>query len=330
MRLLVLGGTLFLGRHLVDAALGRGHEVTLFNRGQTNPDLFSEAEKLRGDRGSDLSALEGRRWDAAIDVHGRMPRVVRAAAELLAGAVDHFTFVSSISAYGEVFPPGLDESFPTAEFAEGTDEDDPANYGPCKAECERIVERLFPESSFVPRPGLIVGPHDPTDRFTYWPRRVAAGGDVLAPGDPGRPVQIVDGRDLAEWIVRMIEAGATGAYNATGPEYPLTMGRMLEACRTTTRSDAELVWVSDEFLLAEDVGQWMELPLWLAEPDTEGLLAVDVSKALDSGLSSRSLAETVRDTLAWEAERPADERSSGVGLTPQREAELLERWHSRA
>ena len=329
MRLLVLGGTLFLGRHVVEVALARGHQVTLFNRGQTNPDLFREAEKLRGDRESNLSALEGRRWDAAIDVHGRMPRVVRPAAELLAGSIDHYTFVSSISAYGDVFPVGLDESLPTADFAEGTDEDDLANYGACKAECERIVERLFLERSFIPRPGLIVGPHDPTDRFTYWPRRVAAGGEVLAPGDPGRRVQIVDGRDLAEWIVRMIEAGATGAYNTTGPEYPLTMGRMLEACRATARSDAELVWVADEFLLAEDVGQWMELPLWLAEPDAEGLLAVDVSKAVDSGLSFRPLEETIRDTLAWDAERPIDERPGGVGLAPAREAELLERWRAR-
>jgi 2'-hydroxyisoflavone reductase len=325
MNLLVLGGTLFLGRHLVDAALARGHEVTLFNRGQTNADLFPEVEKLRGDRESDLSALEGRRWDAAIDVHGRMTRVVRPAAELLAGAVDHYTFVSTISAYGEIFPVGMDESFPTAEFAPGMDEDDLANYGPCKAECERIVERVFADRSFIPRPGLIVGPHDPTDRFTYWPRRVAAGGEVLAPGDPGRPVQIVDGRDLAEWIVRMIEAGATGAYNATGPEYPLTMGRMLEACRAAAGSNAELVWVSDEFLLDEEVGQWMELPLWLAEPDTEGLLAVDVSRAVDSGLSFRALEDTVRDTLAW---RGDGELSESVGLSPERESELLAKWRA--
>jgi 2'-hydroxyisoflavone reductase len=327
MNLLVLGGTLFLGRHLVEAALARGHEVTLFNRGRTNPDLFPEAERLRGDRDSDLSALEGRSWDAAIDVHGRMPRVVRPVAELLAAAVTHFTFVSSISAYGEVFPVGLDESFPTADFAEGTDEDDLANYGPCKAECERIVERVFAGRAFVPRPGLIVGPHDPTDRFTYWPRRVAAGGRVLAPGDPGRQVQIVDARDLADWIVRMVEARATGAHNATGPEYPLTMERMLEACRATAGSDAELVWVGDEFLLAEEVGQWMELPLWLADPDVEGLLSVDVSRAVDSGLSFRPLEETIRDTLGWDCERPESERADEVGLSPAREAELLERWN---
>lgn len=330
MNLLVLGGTLFLGRHLVETALARGHTVTLFNRGQTNPELFPEAEKLRGDRESDLSALEGRRWDAAVDVAGRKPSVVRRSAELLADAVEHYTFVSSISAYGEEFPVGLDESLPTAPFAPGTDEDDLENYGPCKAECERIVERLFEERSFVPRPGLIVGPLDPTDRFTYWPRRVALGGEVLAPGDPGRRVQVVDGRDLADWIVQMVEAGATGPYNATGPEYPLTMGRMLEACRAASGSDAELVWVPDPFLLEEDVGQWMELPLWLAEPGLEGMLAVDVSQALDSGLSFRPLGETIRDTLAWDAERGTDERQSDVGLTPQREAELLERWRERA
>jgi 2'-hydroxyisoflavone reductase len=327
MKLLVLGGTLFLGRHLVDSALARGHEVTLFNRGQTNPELFPEVEKLRGDRESDLSALEGPRWDAAVDVHGRMPRVVRPVAELLAGAVDHFTFVSSISAYGDVPEPGLDESAPTAEFAPGTDEDDLANYGPCKAECERIAERLFSGRAFVPRPGLIVGPHDPTDRFTYWPRRVAAGGEVLAPGDPGRQVQIVDGRDLADWIVRMVEAGATGAYNATGPEYPLTMGRMLEACRAATGSGAELVWVGEELLLAEEVGEWMELPLWLADPEVAGLLSVDVARAIDSGLSFRPLADTVRDTLAW---RGDGELNAGIGLSPEREAELLAKWRGRA
>ena len=325
MKLLVLGGTLFLGRHLVDAALARGHEVTLFNLGQTNPDRFPEAEKLRGDRESDLSALEGRRWDAAIDVHGRMPRVVRRVAELLANAVDHFTFVSSISAYGEEFPVGMDESFPTAEYADGTDEDDLANYGPCKAECERIALAAFPDRALVPRPGLIVGPHDPTDRFTYWPRRVAAGGQVLAPGDPERQVQIVDGRDLGDWIVRMVEARATGAYNATGPE-ALTMRGMLETCRAVSGSDAEFVWVPDDFLLTEEVGQWMELPHWLADPETEGLLRVDISKAVESGLSFRPLEETVRDTLAW---RGDGELSGAVGLQPEREAELLEKWRER-
>jgi 2'-hydroxyisoflavone reductase len=329
LRLLVLGGTLFLGRHLVAAALEQGHAVTLFNRGRTNAELFPEAEKLRGDREGDLSALEGRTWDAAIDVHGRKPTPVRAAAELLADSVDHYTFVSSISVYEEPLPVGLDESFPTKEFPAGTDEDDIENYGKSKAECERIVEALLERRAFIPRPGLIVGPHDPTDRFTYWPRRIARGGDVLAPGDPGRRVQVIDGRDLAGWIVSMVELGAAGAYNATGPDYPLTMGRMLESCRSASGSDADLVWTGDEFLLGEEVGGWMELPLWLGDPELEGLLAVEVSKALDSGLSFRPLAETVRDTLAWDAERD-EARAEGVGLPPEREVELLARWAARA
>jgi 2'-hydroxyisoflavone reductase len=327
VKLLVLGGTLFLGRHLVDSALARGHEVTLFNRGRTNAELFPDVEKLRGDRDSDLSALEGRRWDAAIDVHGRMPRVVRSVAELLADSVGHFTFVSSISAYGDVPELGLDESAPTAEFPEGTDEDDLANYGPSKAECERIAEQVFAGRAFVPRPGLIVGPHDPTDRFTYWPWRIALGGEVLAPGDPGRQVQIVDVRDLADWIVRMVEGRATGEYNATGPDYRLTMGAMLERCRAATRNDAELVWVPDDFLLAEEVGQWMELPLWLADADVAGLLSVDVSKAVKSGLSFRPLEETVRDTLAWRGDSALN---GNVGLSREREAELLARWKRRS
>ena len=293
MRLLVLGGTLFLGRHIVETALARGHEVTTFNRGRTNPDLFPEVEKLHGDRESDLSELAGRTWDAAIDVHGRMPGVVR----------------------------------PAAEVSEVMDERDLANYGPCKAECERIVLSAFDGRAFVPRPGLIVGPHDPTDRFTYWPVRVAAGGEVLAPGDPDRPVQIVDGRDLADWIVRMVETRATGPYNATGPAAPLTMGAMLEACRSAADTDAELVWVPDEFLLAEGVGQWMELPLWLAEPDLAGMLAVDVSRATESGLSFRPVEDTVRDTLAWRGDGPLDE---GVGLSSEREAELLRRWRAQS
>jgi 2'-hydroxyisoflavone reductase len=327
VRLLVLGGTLFLGRHLVTEARAAGHEVTLFNRGRTNPELFPEVEKLRGDRESDLSALEGRSWDAAIDVHGRMPRVVRPVAELLAGAVEHFTFVSSISVYEEPLPPGLDESFPTKEFPAGTDEDDLGNYGKSKAECERIVGQVFGRRAFVPRPGLIVGPHDPTDRFTYWPRRVAAGGDVLAPGDPGRHVQIVDTRDLAAWIVRMVETGATGAHNATGPVPPLTMGRLLETCLAVAGNDAKLVWVDDEFLLAEEVGEWMELPLWIVDAEVGELLDVDVSRAVESGLSFRPLEETVRDTLAWRGDGAL---SNDVGLSRERESELLERWRGRA
>jgi 2'-hydroxyisoflavone reductase len=329
MELLVLGGTLFLGRHLVAAALARGHQVTLFNRGETNADLFPEAEKLRGDRDGDLSALEGRTWDAAVDVPGRVPRIVRASAEALADSVEHFTFVSSISVYADFKQPGIDEDYPTRPLEEGASEDDMETYGPRKAECERIVQEVFPGRSLVVRPGLIIGPHDPTDRFTYWPRRIAAGGDVLAPGDPGRQVQVIDARDLVEWLLDMIELRVTGVFNATGPEYPLTMGRLLRECRAASRSDAGITWVEDRFLVDAGVGEWMELPLWLADPEWAGMLETDVSRALDAGLSFRPLRETIRDTLEWDSERDPEARAGDVGLAPKRERELLESWRAR-
>jgi 2'-hydroxyisoflavone reductase len=330
VKLLVLGGTLFLGRHIVVAALARGHEVTLFNRGETNPELFSELERLRGDRATgDYAALRGRSWDAAIDVHGRAPTPVRSAAETLAHAVDRYAFVSSISVYADFSRP-VEEGAATRKLAPDADEYDLENYGAAKAECERIVGRLFGDRALVVRPGLIVGPHDPTDRFTWWPRRIARGGDVLAPGDPGRLVQVIDGRDLAAWLVEMVDLGAGGTYNATGPDYPLTMGRMLDDCKRAAPSDARLVWVSDEFLTGQGVGEWMELPLWLAGPEWAGMLAADVSRALDAGLAFRPLTETIRDTLDWDATRADADRATNVGLAPEREAELLELWAARA
>jgi len=323
LRLLVLGGTEFLGRHVVGAALARRHEVTLFNRGRTNPELFPEVEKLRGDRDGDLAPLRGREWDAVVDVHARIPRQVAAAAEALAD-VGHYTFVSSISAYRNHARAGMDESTPLHEYDSTIQDDDMETYGPRKAKCERIVAEAFPAGALIVRPGLIVGPHDPTDRFTYWPRRLARGGEVLAPGDPGRQVQLIDARDLAAWLVRMIEGRQTGVFNATGPEYPLTMGRMLQDCAAAAGSDAELVWVPDQFLLERDIGEWMELPLWLADPEWRGMLEVDVSRALDAGLSFRPLAETARDTLEWDASRGAYEPAAG--MAPEREAELLREW----
>lgn len=332
MRLLILGGTVFLGRHLVEAALARGHEVTLFNRGQTNPELFPEVERLVGDRDGDLSALADRGFDAAIDTSGYVPRVVRASAELLAGSVDQYAFVSSISVYAGFSKIGLTEEDEVETLAEES-EDVRAHYGALKALCEREVVDVFGGRALNVRPGLIVGPHDPTDRFTYWVRRLARGGHVLAPGDPERPVQLIDGRDLAEWMITMAEEGAAGVYNATGPDYRLTMGAMLEACRSGTRGAAELVWVGDEFLVEHGVGQWMELPLWVTGSDMAGLLTADISRALAAGLRFRPLTETVRDTHRWDL--TAEGRSpgtramgsaEGVGLAPEREAELLRAW----
>lgn len=321
MKLLILGGTKFLGRHLVEAALARGHEVTLFNRGETSPDLFPEAEKLRGDRDGGLDPLRGQSWDAVVDTSGYVPRVVRASAELLADGVGRYLFVSSISAYAG-FAEGPSEESPLAELEDpATEEVTGEAYGGLKALCERAVRDVYDGRALIVRPGLIVGAHDPTGRFTYWPHRFARGGEVLAPGPPERRVQFVDARDLAGWMLRLLDAGAAGAYNATGTG--VTMGRLLEECCAVSGSDASVVWVPDEFLVEHGVGEWMELPLWIADPAWRGMLAADVSKAIAAGLTFRPLAETIADTLADAAS------GDGVGLAPERERELLEAWRRR-
>jgi 2'-hydroxyisoflavone reductase len=331
MKLLILGGTVFLGRYLVESALERGHDVTLFNRGQHNPDLYPGVEKLRGDRNGDLAALHGRSWDAAIDTCGYVPRVVRASAELLADAVKHYTFISSISVYPQFKQPGIDERAAVGTLEDPTVEEvTDATYGPLKALCEEAAEQAMPGRVLNVRPGLIVGPHDPTDRFTYWLHRVALGGEVLAPGQPGRHIQVIDVRDLAGWIVRMVEAGQSGVYNATGPDYALTIGRLLDVSRDLSGSDARVSWVAEDFLAEQGVGPWIELPLWIPEsdPDAAGFSDVDCRKAIAAGLTFRDLTATIGDTLDWDAARPTD-REWRAGLKREREAELLRAWHSR-
>lgn len=343
MRLLILGGTLFLGRHLVEAALARGHQVTLFNRG-SRPAPWPEVETLQGDRRRDLASLAGSRWDAAIDTSGYTPGPVRAAARLLADRIDLYTFVSTVSVYARPDRDdggAVDESAPvrtvpaerltelealepsTAVTAAGYGND----YGGLKALCEEAATEAMAGRTLIVRPGLIVGPHDSTDRFTYWPGRIARGGEVLAPGHPGRPRQIIDVRDLAEWIVRQIEISATGTFNAAGPRDELTLGQILEECRAATGSDARFTWVSDDFLLAAGVTPWSEIPLWLpAGTEPPALVRADCRQALAAGLTFRPLAVTVRDTLAWDLARPPGERHAG--LAPEREAELLRSWHA--
>lgn len=328
MRILIFGGTNFLGRHTA-AALERGHEVTLFHRGQTNPGLFPDAEEILGDREHDLALLAGREWDAVIDVPGYVPRIVRASAQALAGHVKHYAFISTISVYDSIPEPGMDESAPVGQLPEPS-EDVQKYYGQLKALCEDEVRAAFPDAALVIRPGLIVGPFDPTDRFSYWPIRISDGGEVLAPGDPDRQVQVIDARDLANWTVDCVERGTTGTFNATGPATRLTMREMLEACREGTASDATFTWVDESFLEAEGVGPWMEVPLWLpaSDTDTRGMLAVSIDRAVNAGLTFRPLAETARDTLAWHRSRPAGTQLK-AGLQPERERELLEKWQAR-
>jgi 2'-hydroxyisoflavone reductase len=290
MRLLVLGGTKFLGRHAVAHALEQGHDVTTFTRGRTNPDLFPEAEHLTGDRDGRLDALHGRSWDGVIDTSGYVPDVVRQSAELLRDAVARYVFVSTISVYGD----------PEEE------------YGANKLACERVVEEVYGDRSTRVRAGLIVGPYDPTDRFTYWPRRLAAGGDVLAPGDPAQPVQLVDARDLAAWLVQLGLHGPGGTFDATSPA--TTFGDVLERLR----GGANLVWTDGQRVLDAGVEPWMELPLWLPE-DGWPLMERDVSEAVAAGLTFRPLEETARDTYEWDRAQPGDRPT----LKREKEAEIL-------
>jgi 2'-hydroxyisoflavone reductase len=315
-RILVLGGTRFLGRAFVDAALARGHAVTLFNRGETNPDLFPDVEKLRGDRERDLSVLDGGSWDAVVDVAAYFPRVVELSVARLRAAVGRYVFVSSISVYADQSVPPHED----AEVAALTDPEDASDdsYGARKAACERIVRDEFGTRATIVRPGLIVGPHDPTDRFSYWPKRIARGGRVLAPGDPNDPLQFVDVRDLAAFVLRLVEDDRGGTFNATGKV--ISFGELLRACREVTRADAELVWVPSTRLLEAGLDPWMGVPLWIGAPGWEAANRVSIDRALDAGLTFRPLEETIAAALA-------DETPPRLvtALPAEREAELLRR-----
>ncbi|MFZ4661360.1 MAG: NAD-dependent epimerase/dehydratase family protein [Caldilineaceae bacterium] len=326
MQLLILGGTVFVGRHLVEVALARGHTVTLFNRGQHNPELFPTVEKLRGDRGVDLSALAGRRWDAVIDTCGYFPRAVQMAASQLASQVDHYTFISTISVYPDYSKAGLDETAAVGTLADPTVEEVTGEtYGPLKALCEAAAEAAMPGRVLTIRPGLIVGPNDPTDRFTYWPVRMTHGGETLAPGEPTQQVQFIDVRDLAEWTISMVESKQIGIYNATGPAYPLPMQHFLRECQQVAATDAQLTWVNEAFLVEKEVGAFVELPLWVPAA-AAGLEQINCQKAIQAGLQFRPLATTVRDTIDWHQSR-SEPHQWRAGLTPEREAELLKQWH---
>lgn len=322
MNLLIIGGTVFLGRHLVEYALAGGHELTLFNRGRSNPYLYPDVEQIRGERGDDLGLLAGRRWDAVIDTCGYVPRIVQASASVLRDAVERYVFVSSLSALANADTPNLDEEAPVETLEDpGVEEVTGPTYGGLKALCEQAVEAELPGRTLNIRPGLIVGPHDPSDRFTYWPMRVARGGEILAPGDPQDPVQLIDARDLASFILLTIERSLAGIYHATGLIPPLTMGELLETCRVETGAEARFVWLNNEFLLEREVAPYTEMPLWVA--GSPGFNAFNIEKAAAAGLRTRGLGETARDTLAW---RQGNDAALRAGLAPEREAELLKAW----
>ncbi len=321
MKLLIIGGTGFLGRHLVEAALQRGHELTLFNRGQSGPTLFPSVEQLHGNRDGGLTVLQGHRWDAVIDTCGYVPRIVSASAQAVANRTEHYTFISSISVYADFSKVGIDEHAPVATLADAHEEEvTNETYGALKALSEQAAERALSGRTLIIRPGLIVGPGDFTDRFTYWPYRVAQGGEMLAPGNPEQQTQFIDVRDLAAWTIHMVEERKTGTYNATGPDYALTMGHFLDECKSTTGSDTRFVWVNDAFLTEHKV----DLPLYAPE-EYVGARAVNCSKATSEGLTFRPVADTVRDTLAWKGK----DAELKVGLKPEQEQQLLQAWQKQ-
>src|SRR5438876_8962294 len=334
LRILILGGTGFTGPFQVRYALSRGHKVTVFNRGKTHPgELPQEAEQLIGDRNGQLDALKGRQWDVVIDNPTTLPVWVRDAAQILKGNVDRYVFISTISVYSDTSKP-VDQNSPLAEYR-GTDpmKETMKNvvdskfqlYGPLKALSEKEAEKWFPGKTLIIRPGLIVGPRDETDRFTYWPVRIDRGGEVLAPGTPADPVQFIDARDLAEWTIRMVENRETGIYNATGPAKPLGIGGMLDGIKDALKSNAKFMWVTEDFLTQQKVQPWSDMPVWTGRES--GLSRAKIDRALSKGLTFRPLAETARDTLAWFKSLPQDRQAHPkAGLSPEREAEGLAAW----
>jgi 2'-hydroxyisoflavone reductase len=337
LRILILGGTGFTGPHQVRYALSRGHQITLFNRGKQPHEWPGAVEELIGDRNTgDLKALEGREWDVCIDNPTTLPFWVRDAGHVLHGKVKHYIFISTISVYADNLKPA-DESAPLtnypgkdamAETMESFRAKLGELYGPLKALSEKEAEKQFPGKTTIIRPGLIVGPGDETDRFSYWPVRLNRGGEVLAPGDGSDPVQIIDARDLAEWTIRMAESRVMGAFNATGPEHALLMKEMLTSIAAAIHADPKLVWVSTDFLESQKVEAWSDMPVWVpARGDSAGFAKRSIARALAAGLTFRSLGTTAADTLAWYKQQPAERQAKlRSGLTPAREEEVLSKW----
>lgn len=335
MKLLIIGGTGFLGRYLVDSALKHGHSVTVFNRGRNNNVVGPEVEKLVGDRKNNLDLLKGRQWDAAIDTCGMAPWDVKMSANILADNIEHYTFISSISVYSKLDKPGVDENTEVSTLSEKEMEemksDSTGNtlykyYGAAKYLCEEEAEGAMPGRVLNVRPGLLVGAHDRTDRFTYWIRRIAMGGEVMCPGNPEAPVQFIDTADIAEWIIRACEKRVVGVFNATGPKDTLTMGCLLENIKKVSKSDAVLKWVSEEFLFDNNVKYWSDMPLWIPDRiNSPGFLGADINKALNEGLEFRPLSQTIQSTLDWDRTRDKSIKLN-AGITLEREEELLKLW----
>ncbi|MFN0179538.1 MAG: epimerase [Gemmatimonadales bacterium] len=335
MKILFLGGTGFIGPFQVEAALARGHKVTLFNRGKSDPKMFPQAEKLEGDRDGKLDALRGKTWDAVIDNSGYVPRHVRDSAQLLKGKVGQYLFISTVGTYKAFYDgswpkEGVDESAPPMPLAEPGSEDSGKFYGPLKVLCEQEVTKAFPNAATLVRPGLIVGPRDPTDRFTYYPVRVDRGGEVLAPGTPNDPALYIDARDLGDWCIHLVEQKITGPFNALGPLKHFSIGELLYGCRAVTSTPVSFTWVDGEFV-TKQMPNPMGLIPWL---DPKGPLFGGShfrrDRAFAAGLKFRPFADTARDTLTWFKTLPAERQAKLTGgLQPEQEAKILAAWKNR-
>lgn len=331
LRILILGGTGFIGPHFVRTLRDRGHVLTLFNRGKRNPGLFPDVETLIGDRNGPIDALRNRDWDVVIDDSGYLPKQVRLTTQLLEGRVPYYLFISSISAYADFKSTSIDENYPLAKLANPDSENIAEDYGALKAACEQIVIDAYGKHSAIVRPTYIVGPGDHTDRFTYWPVRVSRGGEMLAPGSAGDPVQFIDVRDLADFVRVCVEARVAGRYNACNPPRSVTMGELLDTSKRISGADTTFVWVSPEFLDAQKLLDSNEIPIWApAHGDWAGFSQVSCARAVARGLRFRDLSTTVTDTLTWHAQRPAEQQHLRAGLAPQREAELLKLWKAQS
>lgn len=330
MDILIIGGTRFVGRALTEIGLARGHNITLFHRGQSNPDIFPEVERILGDRDTDLANLGERQWDVVIDTCGYIPRHVRASAEYLKDKVKRYVFISTISVYAETTEVGLDENAELATLEdETTEEITGGTYGGLKVLCEQAAEEIMPGRVIQIRPGLIVGPHDTTNRFTYWPIRIRKGGDTLVPGDGSMPCQFVDVRDLAEFTIKCIEDDSVGIFSVTGPDNPLTLQQVIETAKSVTDSDANFIYVDEAWLQEKEVGPWMEMPLWIPDDSGKAMMQVSIQRALNAGLTIRPLEETIRDTLAWYDDIKGDEKEWPAGMKPEKEAELLAEYQAK-
>ena len=325
MRILIIGGTIFLGRALVGAARMRGHELTLFNRGLSQPGAFPDIETIIGDRDADLDRLRGRRWDAVIDTCGYLPRQLERSAADLRHAADHYIFISTLSVYPVAGAPNRDESAPVLEMSgDMAEEVTGETYGPLKAGCETALLHAFPSSALIIRAGLIVGPHDPTNRFTYWATRTAKGGDAIAP-PAEQPLQFIDVRDLADFILGGVEARLAGIFNVTGPAGRLTFGDLLPTANAALGGGARYRHLSDDFLRRRNVEEFMGLPLWLRREAAESFMTFNIDQALAAGLGFRPLAQTIGDTWEWARALPAD-APKPADLSPELERALLEAW----